>query len=82
LLSTSPLPPTSETEAVTSGVPVCTAPTLKEMVTCPLWPAARATGSMNPSMVAVYDVPNELETAKLEIPCGKFTTKVVSAGVF
>src|ERR671934_2172168 len=37
---------------------------------------------MNPSMVAMYDVPKELETAKLEIPCGKFTTKVVSAGVF
>src|ERR671937_818749 len=37
---------------------------------------------MNPSMVAVYVVPKELETAKLEIPCGKFTTKVVSAGVF
>jgi hypothetical protein len=37
---------------------------------------------MNPSMVAVYDVPKELETAKLAIPCGKFTTKVVSAGVF
>jgi hypothetical protein len=37
---------------------------------------------MNPSMVAVYDMPKELETAKLEIPCGKFTTKVVSAGVF
>jgi len=33
-------------------------------------------------MVAVYDMPKELETAKLEIPCGKFTTKVVSAGVF
>src|ERR687885_32330 len=37
---------------------------------------------MNPSIVAVYDMPTELETAKLEIPCGKFTTKVVSAGVF
>ena len=37
---------------------------------------------MNPSMVAVYVVPKELETAKLEIPCGKFITKVVSAGVF
>jgi hypothetical protein len=36
LLSTSPLPPTSETEAVTSGVPVCAAPKLKAMVTCPL----------------------------------------------
>jgi hypothetical protein len=33
-------------------------------------------------MVAVYDVPKELETVTLEIPCGKFTTKVVSAGVF
>jgi hypothetical protein len=33
-------------------------------------------------MVAVYDVPKELETAKLEIPGGKVTTKVVSAGVF
>src|SRR5919199_4907088 len=37
---------------------------------------------MNPSIVAVYDMPTELETAKLEIPWGKFTTKVVSAGVF
>jgi hypothetical protein len=33
-------------------------------------------------MVAVYDVPKELETARFEIPCGKFTTKVASAGVF
>jgi hypothetical protein len=37
---------------------------------------------MNPSMVAVYDVPKELEMATLEIPCGKFMTKVASAGVF
>jgi hypothetical protein len=33
-------------------------------------------------MVAVYDMPKELETVKLEIPCGRFMTKVVSAGVF
>ena len=37
---------------------------------------------MNPAMVAVYVMPKELETAKFAIPCGKFTTKVASAGVF
>jgi hypothetical protein len=37
---------------------------------------------MNPSMVAVYDVPKELEMATLVMSDGKFTTKVASAGVF
>jgi hypothetical protein len=37
---------------------------------------------MNPAIVVVYDMPKVLETAKLVMSGGKFTTKVASAGVF